>query len=53
MQLEFLPVPCQYMYLLEKFIISYQENFEINLSICNINLLAPGLFFFNFSTPCI
>jgi hypothetical protein len=35
-QLEILPVPCQYILSLMKCIISNQENFQMNSSICNI-----------------
>jgi len=36
-QLEIQPVPCQYILSLMKCIISNQENFQINSSVCNIN----------------
>jgi hypothetical protein len=36
-QLEILPVPCQYIFSLMKFIVSNQENFQTNLSTDNIN----------------
>jgi hypothetical protein len=36
-QLEILPVPCKYIFLLTNFIVSNQENFQTNSSVHNIN----------------